>query len=643
MRRITAITLLCWCAVACARPAAASDRERTSGGDSLCTYKFEEVVVYGKRPPQPPSMITEIDTAIIQARNGFDVAGILREEPGLYVSTGAKGDTRTGIRGFDAADILVLVDGYPVNTGYYGKVDLSMFPAGNISTIKVIKGPASTAYGANGMGGIINIITRSSFEKPLTRVTTEAGADNFYRLNLFHGRSRGRLNYSLFAYRRHSDGFRLSDSFNPTPYEDGGVRENSHYMKTGASAKLGLNYSERVRLGLGVGYHSAERGCPPSVSPLEIPRYSEFPEWERFNINLNGDFDLSATVTLRTVAFVNSQSDRYINYNTAEMSMDDLFYDSLLENWTAGGSLKFHIEPADGLEVKTGAAFLRDLMNKKPDVDEKWYSHRNYTFSLFGELSYLPREGTSLTAGLATHLFSSESFSDFSSYLSPMFSLSQNLTGRLKLYGSWANSVRFPNMHQLYSSTSGNESLQPEEADKIEVGLKRSFFSDLLGSGSIELVWFDNSLRNLIYRATRTYVYENIEDAALRGLEGRVSWSPVKYLSINSSYALMNEQESSDELLQEVPAERFSLELLGRTDFGSRAHFSFNRYLSMTTYIESLDLPDYDLYNFSFSQELPWSLRLNVRVNNIFDTNYREELGFPGPGRQVLGGITWTM
>ncbi len=168
--------------------------------------------------------------------------------------------------------------------------------------------------------------------------------------------------------------------------------------------------------------------------------------------------------------------------------------------------------------------------------------------------------------------------------------------------------------------------------------MKRSFFSGMLGSVSIELAWFDNSLNDLIFRATRTYVYENIEDAALRGVEGRVSWSPSEYPGISSGYALMNERKSTGELLQEVPAERFSLELPGRTGFGSRVHFSFNRYLSLTTHIESLDLPDYGLYNISLSKELPCYLRLTVRVNNIFDRNYQEELGFPGPGRQILGG-----
>ena len=637
------IKILFCCLVLFSMEPARADQKRQARSDSLYTYRFEEVVVYGKRSPQPPSMIAEIDTALLTGRNGEDVAHILRESTGLNVSAGTKGDTKTGIRGFDARDVLVLVDGYPVNTGYYGRVDLSMIPAENIARIKVIKGPSSAAYGANNMGGVINIITRSSFDNPVTGFTAEFGGNNFHRVNINHGRSIGRFSYSLFTYRKHSDGFRMSDSFSPTLYEDGGIRDNSQYMKTGATAKLGFNCSERVKLGMGVGFHLAERGCPNTVSPLELPRYSEFPEWERFNINFNGDFDILPSAVLKTVLFVNSQQDRYINYRSSGMSMDDIFYDSLLENWTAGGSLKFYLDPSADKQFSAGINFRRDLMNKKPDTGEKWYSHRNYTATFFGEFAYMPWKETSLTTGLGAHLFSSEDIlSKVTSHFSPMFSVSQTLPWKVKLYGSWANSIRFPTMHHLYSTTSGNESLKPEEADKMEFGVKRAFSLGSPGTVSVELAWFDNDLKNLIYRATRTFVYENIRDASLRGMEGKISWNPSDFCSISSGYSLMNSDVSSDELLREIPRERVSLEFYGNTKFGTRFHFSFNRYLTIPTYMESVYLPDYDLYNLSVSQELPYGLSLTLRVNNILDRHYQEELGYPGPGRQILGGFSWS-
>jgi outer membrane cobalamin receptor len=360
------------------------------------------------------------------------------------------------------------------------------------------------------------------------------------------------------------------------------------------------------------------------------------------NLNINGNFCLSANCSFKTVLFVDSQSDRYVNYSSSEMSGDDVIYDSLLENWTVGGSVKFSLEPWRRTQVKTGLNFRRDLMNKKPDVDERWYSHGNHTFTLFNEIAVLPWSGTSITAALGMHFFSSERFSEMAAHLSPMVSLSRTLPWRFRVYGSWANSVRYPTMHQLYSTASGNPALEPEEADKIEIGLEKTFFSRLPGRGEVRLAWFDNGLNNLIYRAARTYVYENIRDATLRGFEGSLTWFPAERFSVRAAYAVMDVGSSTEELLEDLPVERFSLELSGRTGFGTEVHFSFNRHLGIGTHIDSITLPDYDLFNLSISRKLSHGIRITLRANNLLDENYLEEPGYPGPGREILGGLSWT-
>jgi len=610
--------------------------------DTIYTvYKFEEVVVYGKRYVRPPSMITEIDTTLLKVRNSSSVADILRMDTGIIVSTGTKGETRTSIRGFNSRDILVLVDGYPLNTGYYGKVDLSMIQAENIAKIKIVKGPASTAYGANTMGGVINIITKSVFQKPLIKINTEFGANQFYRINFIHSRSIGRFNYSIFAYRNHSKGFVLSKSFEPTIYEDGEIRDNSNYDKAGIYTKIGLNYSKNITLGLDLGAHWAEKGCPATVSPLELPRYSDFPEWRRFSSSLNGSFRLSPAANLKTVLFVDSQNDRYKSYKTAEMSDDKLIYDSLLENWTTGGSIKLYLNTRNKKQLITGITFRRDLMNKKPDIDKYWYSHHNFTCSVFTEFSALSWKTAAITTGIGFHIFSNDNISDIVSHFSPLLSLSQILPFKFNLTCSWSNAIRFPTMHHLYSTTSGNESLKPEEADKIEVGLERTFFISSFGSSTAEIVWFDNKLKNLIYRESRTYIYQNIKKARLCGFEGRLKWKPSESLSVNIGYAIINGDLSTGELLENVPQKHLSLELYAKSGFGTIFYLSFNTYNDITTYIESVNLPNYCINNISLSQKIMQALSVNLKVNNLFDKNYMEELGYPGTGRQITLGFSW--
>ncbi len=95
--------------------------------------------------------------------------------PGIRVTTGRKNEPNVSIHGFDQSMILVLIDGVPYYETNYGKLDLNQIPTDNIAKIEITKGAASVLYGANALGGVINIITKKGTEKPFTSVSLEAG------------------------------------------------------------------------------------------------------------------------------------------------------------------------------------------------------------------------------------------------------------------------------------------------------------------------------------------------------------------------------------------------------------------------------------------------------------------------------------
>lgn len=610
-------------------------------GDSIYkVYIFESVVVYGERYFRKPSMISGMDAEGIRMRNGTSAADILRTDAGLTVTSGSKGETEIRIRGFKARDVLVLMDGRPLNPGYYGKADLSMLPIDNIASVKIIKGPASVAYGANSMGGVINIITKNGFEKPATTLNAEFGYDQFRSMSVNHSRRIGSFNYWISGYENHSTGFRLSDFFNPVLSQPGGIRKGSQYHKIGITAKLGFNHSENSSYGLTAAYHWARKGCAPSVSPLEQHRFREFPEWKRFGTSLNGRWQLSPAVELKAVAFVDAYHDRFKSYKSAEMTDDNLEYDSLLKNWTLGGSANAGIELSEKQHLLVGLHMRRDLINKKPDRDEEWYSHRNLTVSVFGENVYRVTPLTAVTLGLGFHLFQTENMDSQVKHFSPMLSIGQELPFHVYLNASWANAIRFPAMHHLYSTSSGNEELKPEEADKMEIGLERAF---LWGGwqGNIEIACFYNNLKNMIYRASRTYHYENIREAVLRGWEVRMQWGIKSFFSAEINYARVNTAGSSPELMEEMPENRWGLRLSGRTGFGMEISYEYNFFGTRTTHLESVTLQDYQVHNFKIFQELVNGVKLKIRVSNFLDADYQEELGYPAPGRQISAGFTW--
>ncbi|MCI0494812.1 TonB-dependent receptor plug domain-containing protein, partial [candidate division KSB1 bacterium] len=315
------------------------DQYYMKGDTVIQIYRLQEVVVYGKREQVPSSMLIEIDQQQMRAKNSSSVSELLNLEPGLNLTTGYKSETETRIRGFRSSDVLVLVDGRPINPGYYGKVDLSMLPLDNLAKITIVKGPASVAYGANSMGGVINIVTQNGLETPRTVIETKLGDYQFRNLNLNHSRQIGRFNYWISGYEHHARGFRMSDEFDPTKYENGGLRELSFYHKAGISGKLGYQFNPNLLVTLSSDYHWAKKDIPVATrfAPGDTPRYWRFPNWERYSATLSGEWKTNSRLAFKSVLFADAYNDRLINYLSADMAADQIDYDSLLENFTMGG------------------------------------------------------------------------------------------------------------------------------------------------------------------------------------------------------------------------------------------------------------------------------------------------------------------
>ena len=138
--------VLCSMLVLCAELFA--DEVDSTKGD-LPVHYLGEVVVTAERTQKPPTAVTEVTANVIESRGATTAGEALSSVPGVWVSTGYKNSTEIKLRGFESKHVLILVDGRPVNLPYYGNLDLSSLPVGNISKIKVIKGPAASVYGAN--------------------------------------------------------------------------------------------------------------------------------------------------------------------------------------------------------------------------------------------------------------------------------------------------------------------------------------------------------------------------------------------------------------------------------------------------------------------------------------------------------------
>ncbi|MDH4157965.1 MAG: TonB-dependent receptor [candidate division Zixibacteria bacterium] len=612
-------------------------------GDSLIyIYALETIEVHSRRAGNP-SMVTDVSAERIRESNATTVADVLRFESGLSVTTGGKSETATRIRGFDARDVLVLVDGRPINPGYYGKVDLSMLPVDNIAAIRVVKGPASVAYGPNGMGGIINIVTKNGLEVPRTVVEGEFGDYRYRKVNVNHSRRLGRFNYWISGYDNFADGYRLSGDFVATSREGGGMRNLSGYHKSGLDGKLGFQSSPTSLFALSAGYHWAEKDVAPTLYTGDIPAYREFPYWRRLNSSLSGLWHPRPTLEIKATFFVDAQHDRLIDYSGPEMRDDQVAFDSRLENWTVGVNAGTRVTSWSKHCLHTGFGFKRDLMNKKPDLAEAWYSHHLFNATVFLEDRIHLWAKTEIVLGCSYNGFATDS-DVYTDKLCPMVSVTQGLPEGIELYASFADAIRFPTIHQLYSTTSGNDSLEAEGADKYEVGLRRRFtLSSDTRYAALQVVFFHNELKNMIYRSSSGSRYKNIQDNRLQGWEIRVDWGWTDNLAGEIGYGHIDPSQSSSELLQEVAADKVQLRVTAQTGFGTRITYAYNFVDERTTFETDrlgLCLPAYHMHSANIQQDVTGHLRLRLGMDNITDVNYEEELGYPAPGRQIMGGFT---
>lgn len=166
MTKRTTLALLALAAVAALAPA--QDE----------TLTMDQIVVTATRTATPilasPDHVTVIGAEQIAAAGALTVADALRQVAGVQIAdNGTAGSVKSAsIRGSVSAQVLVLVDGVRLNDSRQGMADLSQVPVESIERIEVLRGGTSALYGADALGGVINIITKSEAEKKLSLTFT---------------------------------------------------------------------------------------------------------------------------------------------------------------------------------------------------------------------------------------------------------------------------------------------------------------------------------------------------------------------------------------------------------------------------------------------------------------------------------------
>jgi outer membrane cobalamin receptor len=606
-------------------------------------YILDEVIVQYPKPARNPHPVAEISSTRIEQQSANSMAEVVKYYPGLLVTTGRKNSSELRIRGSKKESVLYLLDGRPLNAGYYGSSDLSLLPVDQIEKIQVVKGPASVIFGANAMGGIVNIITKGGVGVPLTgSVKTLFGDMNHREISGSMGGSFGDYSGWLTIEESNRDAYRLSTDFEPTSIEDGGLRDNSDRQRLGAHVKLGRQWGQTGSITLMFSYIQAEKGLPSSTRDA---RYWRFADWLRTGGNISGLYDINTSLSIKGSVFANRYDDELVNYLDDTFSMDRIDYDSRMVNWTYGATAEGQWTGFDKHLLTLGFRGQEDRSKKRDiDKDEPWDRHSSRTGSLYLEDRWQVMPDLLLTGGIAIYGFHKVDASKSDATVCPMVSLTREWVSTITTHLGASRSISFPTLHNLYSRTSGNPDLDPEVTWKYELGIEQFVAFSEHRYLHPEAALFYNNITNQIDRSPWTGVFRNIQEINTWGIDASLGWGINRWLSGSIAFGWL-EWSSENPIILETP----HFKLSGRVSSYTPLHTWINLEASwfgkrkaevMSNVYDNL--PDYLVMHGNITQPVtPW-LEIRCEARNVLDANYEEEYGYPGEGRTILSGVNVT-
>lgn len=565
----------------------------------------EEIVVTATKIPlkvsESPGMTQTIDQDEIEENLTLSLAEILSNQ-GLTVSTYGGDCSVATIRlgGATAEQTMIMIDGIPVLEGTTGMVDLGYLSLAGVEKIEVAHGPLSALYGANALGGVVNIIPELT-GKPDLLLNLSGGSYTSGRTGLQIKRERWGLalgGNTTEGYRPHSsaNGAYLSAQYNL-------VDEDDAYLKV---------YS---------GYRTRKAQIPGDNTP---DPYLGNQEDQNFFFNLSGQKDLAG-----------GYGEGKISYQTWDNYYEDLKFNAkdLHQSKRWGTDLAYFYEAGDH-RLLSGLSSNYDTFQSTATGDHQRRETGIYLQDLW-DLS----DNLSLQAGLRW-----DKINDLSA-LSPRIGVTGFLSDRFSLGISYGSAFRAPTINDLYWEPYANPGLKPEKGQRLELtGHWRTAHSLL--SANV----FQSYIKDGITFSSVSFRPENIEKLKTTGFSLN-SNHQLGLLTANIGYTFLNKQgwESQtanySQNLNYFGQHQLALKVrasLGKINVrtGCQMVSGRSQQFDYTTFQEA-PMPDYTLFSAGLQYQLNNLFSSSLDWDNIANTAYEIHRGYPMPGSNLRFTISY--
>ncbi len=624
-----------------AAPFISRAQDAISVGLQTVEAESEEIVVSATRIETPineiGSSITLIPGAEIERKQERTLPDVLRTVPGLNVvqTGGPGGKTSLFTRGTNSNHTKVLIDGIDANDpSQDGVFDFGQVLTSDIAQVEVLRGPQSSLYGSDAIGGVVNIVTKAGEGPPQFRAMLEGGSFETFNQSASLSGSVSRFNYAFNVAHF------LADDTPVTPLDllpPGRKRINDSYENTTFSTKLGADVTDAFALSF-VGRYTESTLF---FTGEDFSFFPSVPAADQSEQNARQLFTRGeARLTLFDGAFKNRFGVGYTNYHTT-IQAPDTGFGLPPENINHGDRIKFdwqgNIELAKGHVLVLGAEDLEDRLIDSP------ISAENSNAAGFAELQseILPR----LFTAASVRYDNNERFGDVTTWrVAPAYIVPQTNT---KLKASYGTGFKAPSLTQLFVSFPAfnffaNPDLQPEESEGYDFGFEQPFCDDRFRFG---ITYFHNDITNLIGPNPSFTTLINVGQATTEGVEAFASAAITPRFNVRADYTYTDARDDTTglELLRRprhkaslaatwLPIDRLSISAtvlyVGSQVDGDRS-FSIQR----------LDTPDYYLVNLAADYDCGHNVTVFARIDNLFDHRYENPTGFQRPGFAAYAGL----
>ena len=596
MNKTAQITLLSLLLVGACVPgyAAETDTSTTDKVEIVVTAKGVQKLV----DVLPTSHVLTLDD--IEAAQAVDLPDLLDQLSGISLTpTGGRGSvTGTFLRGTSISQNILLVDGVRVGSATLGQATLNAYPVEAIERVEVVKGPLSGIYGADAVGGVIQLFTKKGGDAGSGSAQLTIGDDGFseYGINLHSGDDRSSLHISA--------SFEDRDGIDHTSIVSGGNDDIDSYEENSYSLGGRTQLGELTTAQLTVLYSENE---------------SEFD-----NTFGTDNSSVTLTKTLSAALSISSQlSDSLLWTSTlgsnSDESVTQVFFSDLTTDRDSLAT-ELAISMGENSAITVGADYYQEEIDP---ADSLPVSDRDNA-GLFALLQ---------TARGPFKLLANLRYDDNSAYgdeTNGSIALNYDFNERMRAVLSYGTAFSAPSFNFLYFPFFGNPDILPEESESVELSLLGQR-GDVTWRASV----YQTDVTNLFSFDPATFLAANIGEAEFKGLELEVSaaiadWDLAARIDLLSAKNAMSGVKLDDR---------------AETTIRLSAQRNFDQFdLAVDFLIEDgrhdnsgTELSGYGLLDLRGSYRISDKLRLSASIDNLFDRDYTLNLIGPNERYNTLG------